>query len=95
MLLPHLADVLIDRVEEIRGTVWLWARPRAHAAVCTGCGRNSVRVHSRYERRVADAAVAGRRVVLRVRVRRFVCGIAGWATRVGRAQHEVAFAAEA
>ena len=25
----------------------------------------------------------------------FICGIAGWATRVGRAQHEVAFAAEA
>jgi zinc-finger of transposase IS204/IS1001/IS1096/IS1165 len=30
-------------------------------------------VHSRYERRVADAAVAGRRVVIRLRVRRFVC----------------------
>jgi hypothetical protein len=77
VLLPHLADVLIDRVEEIRGTVWLWARPRARAAICTGCGQDSVRVHSRYERRVADAAVAGWRVVLRVRVRRFVCGIAG------------------
>jgi transposase len=75
--LPHLAGVLIDRVEEIGGTVWLWARPRARTAVCTGCGRDSVRVHSRYERRVADAAVAGRRVVLRVRVRRFVCGVAG------------------
>src|SRR5205807_10413262 len=37
------------------------------------CGQESARVHSRYERRVADAAVAGRRVVLRLRVRRFVC----------------------
>jgi transposase len=73
VLLPHLADVLIERVEEICGTVWLWARPRARTAVCTGCGRDSARVHSRYERRVADAAVAGRRVVLRMRVRRFVC----------------------
>jgi transposase len=73
VLLPHLAGVLIERVEEICVTVWLWARARARTAVCTGCGRDSARVHSRYERRVADAAVAGRRVVLRMRVRRFVC----------------------
>jgi transposase len=68
-----LADVLIDRVEQIRNTVWLHARPRAQTAVCPRCGQESARVHSRYERRVADAAVAGRRVVLRLRVRRFVC----------------------
>lgn len=37
----------------------------------TVCG--SGRVHSRYERRVADAAVSGRRVVIRLRVRRFFC----------------------
>jgi transposase len=30
-------------------------------------------VHSRYERRVADAAVAGQRVVIRLRVRRLFC----------------------
>ncbi|HEY0808101.1 MAG TPA: ISL3 family transposase [Pseudonocardiaceae bacterium] len=53
--------------------MWLWARPRARTAVCAGCGQESAGVHSRYDRRVADAAVAGRRVVLRLRVRRFVC----------------------
>ena len=32
-----------------------------------------MRVHSRYERRLADAPVAGRQVQLRLRVRRFFC----------------------
>jgi hypothetical protein len=34
----------------------------------------SSRVHSRYERRLADAAAGGQRVVIRLRVRRFCCG---------------------
>jgi hypothetical protein len=42
-------------------------------AVRPGCGQVSGRVHSRYERRVADAAVAGRRVAIRLCVRRFFC----------------------
>jgi transposase len=68
-----LADVVIERVEQIRTTVWLDVRPRTLMAVCPRCGQESTRVHSHYQRRVADAAVAGRRVVLRLRVRRFVC----------------------
>lgn len=72
-LLPHLAGVLIERVEQIRDVVWLWVRPRAETAACAGCGQESARVHSRYERRVADAAVAGQRVMLYLRVRRFSC----------------------
>ncbi|WP_433755649.1 ISL3 family transposase [Nocardia sp. CA-135398] len=42
-------------------------------ARCTGCGTSSSRVHSRYRRRLADAAVAGQRMVLRLVVRRFFC----------------------
>ena len=34
------------------------------------------RVHSRYERRLADAAIGGRRVVIRLTVRRFFCACA-------------------
>lgn len=33
----------------------------------------SSRVHSRYERRLADAAMAGTPVAIRLRVRRFFC----------------------
>jgi hypothetical protein len=36
-------------------------------------GHASARVHSRYQRRLADAAIGGQRVVLRLGVRRFFC----------------------
>ena len=46
---------------------------RAGAAVCPACGRSSRRVHSRYERRLADAAIGGQRVIIRLQVRRLFC----------------------
>nr|WP_280175170.1 ISL3 family transposase [Micromonospora cremea] len=51
----------------------IWARARARRVACTGCGRRARRVHSRYERRLSDAAVAGQPVEIRLRVRRFFC----------------------
>ncbi|MGI5186271.1 transposase family protein [Dactylosporangium sp. CA-152071] len=41
---------------------------------CPDCGAESVRVHGRYHRRLADTALAGRPVVIRLLVRRLVCG---------------------
>jgi hypothetical protein len=43
------------------------------AARCPACSTSSRRVHSRYERRLLDAAVAGRETVLHLRVRRLFC----------------------
>jgi transposase len=51
------------------------------AACCPGCGGESDRVHSRYERGLADAAVAGRRVEIRLQVRRFFCDSEGCGRR--------------
>jgi transposase len=65
--------VVIDGIEEINGAVWISASSRAVDVACPGCGCASARVHSRYGRRLADAAMAGRRVVIRLRVRRFFC----------------------
>ena len=45
------------------------ARTRSPAAGCPACGRQSRRVHSRYERRLSDTAVAGREIVIQLRVR--------------------------
>ncbi|TBO60495.1 transposase family protein [Streptomyces kasugaensis] len=42
-------------------------------AVCPGCGMASGRVHSGYRRRLSDLAVAGRKVVIDLRVRRLRC----------------------
>jgi transposase len=61
--------------------VQIWAYGRASTAACLRCGRASARVHSRYQRRLADAAVGGRRVVIRLRMRRFVCDNQGCSAR--------------
>jgi transposase len=81
MLLPHLADVVVDRVERTAGGLRLWARPKARQAACVQCGRVSARVHSRYERRLADAAMAGQPVEIRLQVRRFFCDAPDCPTR--------------
>ncbi|WP_210435149.1 ISL3 family transposase [Saccharopolyspora sp. ASAGF58] len=73
MLLPHLAGVVVERVEQEDAGVRIWASARASSAACPACGNCSARVHSRYDRTVADVAVAGRPVVLWLRVRRFFC----------------------
>ena len=73
VLLPHLGGVVVENAEVAGAKLCIWARTRAGAVACPWCGRPSGRVHSRYERRLADAAVGGRRVVIRLRVRRLFC----------------------
>ncbi|MGB9137022.1 MAG: ISL3 family transposase [Pseudonocardiaceae bacterium] len=65
--------MVIERFDEVGESVRIGAHPRAVAACCPRCGGESTRVHSRYERRLVDAAVAGRRVEIRLWVRRFFC----------------------
>nr|WP_241748362.1 transposase family protein [Streptomyces sp. M3] len=48
-------------------------RCRTAGSRCPGCGRCSGRLHGSYLRFPADLPVAGRRVVLRLGVRRFSC----------------------
>lgn len=48
---------------------------------CPGCGTPTRRVHSRYRRRLADAALGGRPVVIDLRVRRLFCDTACCARR--------------
>jgi len=56
--------------------VVLVARPTATAGACPMCGALSDRVHSTYQRRLADLPWQGRIVEIRVRARRFRCPIA-------------------
>jgi transposase len=74
ILLPHLAGVMVEKTELAAAWLCIWARARAERAACPACGRSSGRVHSRYHRRLADAAIGGRRVLIRLAVRRFFCG---------------------
>src|SRR5439155_11420420 len=69
-----LQRVQVQRMERVSGAIVIEARAIASGASCPGCGVESKRVHGRYQRIVRDAAVAGAPVVIRLQVRRFVCG---------------------
>ncbi|MEV8512794.1 transposase family protein [Dactylosporangium sp. NPDC051484] len=75
VVLPHLAAVVVEKVERVASGLRLHVRARSRRAACPRCSRRSSRVHSRYERRLTDAAVAGSPVELRLRVRRFFCDV--------------------
>lgn len=50
------------------------ARTSTRGAACPGCGVLSRRVHSRYERKLANTASGGQEVLIRLSTRRFFCG---------------------
>jgi transposase len=72
-LLPHLAGVVVETAGLAGGRLCIWARARADHGTCPQCGWLSGRVHSSYGRRLADTAIGGRRVLIRLVVRRFFC----------------------
>jgi transposase len=73
ILLPHLAGVIVEEVAVMAGLLLVMARAAAPEATCPKCGTVSGRVHSRYSRRLADAAVGGRQVQIVLAARRFFC----------------------
>jgi len=75
-LLPHLAGVVVEEAELADGRLVIGARVRAGQGVCPRCEQPSGRVHSGYQRRLADTPCGGRRVVIRLSVRRFFCDTA-------------------
>jgi len=58
-LLPHLVDVIVESVERWAGSVVLWAWGGGPTGRCPHCGTSSGRVHGRYLRQLADAALGG------------------------------------
>jgi len=72
-LRPHLAAVVAERVEQVNGLVRISVSAGGPEGKCARCGAVSSRVHSRYERRLDDAPAGGRRVMIRLLVRRFFC----------------------
>jgi transposase len=70
---PHLRDCRLERVLAADDAVHLALCSAARTARCPRCRRRSRRVHSTYTRQVADLPLAGRPVVLHLRVRRFRC----------------------
>ena len=56
-------------------SIILAVRSEGGVAECPLCGARSRRIHSRYDRQVADLPCAGKQIRLRVITRRFVCEV--------------------
>jgi transposase len=63
----------VDRTAAEADRIVIWVRAKADDCACPDCGKRSRRVRSRYWRRPTDLPLGGRRVELRVMVRRFQC----------------------
>ncbi|MFG2334283.1 transposase family protein [Streptomyces sp. NPDC048604] len=76
MLFPHFSAVLVERVFTECGVVNIVARTIDGSAPCPGCERPSDRVHSGYERRLADTPIGDHPALMKLTVRRLYCDYA-------------------
>jgi transposase len=77
MVFSGLSPLVIEDMADERERIIVWARTPLDTAACPACGASSGRVHGYHWRTVADIPVDGRRVMVRVRVRRLVCPTGG------------------
>jgi len=70
---PHLTGFHLDAIHRCDEQLTLTATAVRKAAACPLCHRHSRRVHSHYQRRVADLPVCGIPVTIILSVRRFFC----------------------
>src|SRR3712207_3285455 len=75
LLLPDATCLRLTsiQVDEIQHTLILEVATTQPTAQCPTCGCASARVHSHYQRTVADLPIAGWRVYLHLDVRKFRC----------------------
>jgi transposase len=69
------SGLVIESVSDSSDSIMLAVRSEAGIAECPLCGSSSGRIHSRYNRQVADLPCAGRQIRLRVITRRFICEV--------------------
>ncbi|MDF3311454.1 transposase family protein [Rhodococcus sp. T2V] len=67
----------IDSIDVTAGGIRIRASPLAQSASCPACEGLSWRIHSRYDRTLADASIGNRPSRLVLRVRRFLCPSVG------------------
>lgn len=79
---PIPFGLTVDTVVDNDGSLIVTARSSGAMAACPLCGTSSHRAQSRYVRQPSDLPCAGRRVHLRLLVRRFWCDVSGYQRRV-------------
>lgn len=83
---PGLSALVIEDVEDTDEVICVRARTRDEAVACPACGTQTARVHEYREPTVADVPAGGRRVVVKVRVRRMRCPVIGCPRQTFREQ---------
>ena len=73
LLFPACPDLLLEEITREGQTLFLTVRCSKKALACPDCAQESMKVHSRYPRTLADVSLMDYAVVLRVQVRRFFC----------------------
>ncbi|WP_309248814.1 transposase family protein [Streptomyces sp. MNP-20] len=73
LMWPDVKGLDIDAVGVVGDAVWIDLHARQPTVMCPSCGVTASRVHSTYTRRLTDRPLGGRRVLLRLRIRRFFC----------------------
>src|ERR1700746_3159835 len=68
--------LVMERVESETDKLLLVARPISKTAACPSCGGFSARIHSQYQRALADLPSQGRLVRISLWPRRFRCAVA-------------------
>jgi transposase len=63
----------LDSIEILEQTVIVHLHATCPTAACPQCGTAGSRVHSRYQRTIADVAFGGRKLVLKLLVRKWIC----------------------
>ncbi len=81
-----LSALVIDDVEDAGEEICVRARTRDGAVPCPACGEETARVHEYRERTAADVPVDGRRVLVKVKVRRMRCPVPGCPRQTFREQ---------
>src|SRR5215510_13673105 len=72
-LLFDLKDLKLERITRIDGLIIINMATTATEAACLNCRQPSARIHSHYQRILADLPFGGQEAILQVQVRRFFC----------------------
>jgi transposase len=81
-LLANPSLLHLEKIAANAETISVVMKTTADRAPCPECGRPSARIHSRYQRRLADLPWEGVAVRLELRLRKFFCRREGCARRV-------------
>jgi hypothetical protein len=67
------ASLGLDTIEVQDQTITVHVHATSPTAACPRCGTSGSRIHSRYQRTIADVAFGGRALKLKLRVRKWIC----------------------